>query len=249
MEDLLDQELADLLRIIMGPGIDIGDHRDIRFPEHDPFQRLGEPLVGRPHDFRMKCPGNRQGDGFHRAGSGGRFRGALAGFVDAGDGDIARAEQVRDLQDLALPGAFAKGFHLDPLQAEDADHPAGSRVGRFLHRGAPLLHEGQPSFKVEHAGKCHRRVLAQTQAGGGLAGQHDFGRLRTQRFQRRQAGHEQCRLAANRRIQLFGRPVKTELRQIVAENLARTIVELPRAGNGLVEPPSHADALRPLPGE
>ena len=148
-----------------------------------------------------------------------------------------------------LPGLCAEGLDLHPLQPQDADHAAGRGVGGLLHGCPALLHQRQAVLEIHHAGEDHGRILAQAQAGGRFAGQHHVGRLGPQRFQGRQAGHEQGRLAVDRGVEFFGRALEAELGQIVAEHFGGAVVEPPGGGQRLGQTPAHAHGLRALPRE
>ena len=106
-----------------------------------------------------------------------------------------------------------------------------------------------PSSKLHHPRKDHGRVFAQAQAGRGLAGQHHVGRLGPQRLQRRQTGDEDRRLAVDGRIELVGRALEAELRQVVAEHLGGAIIETADAGQRLGQPLAHPHRLAPCPGK
>ena len=67
---------------------------------------------GRMHDFRMKRPGDRQGNGLHRADFRGHFGRPQTGAVRARYDENVGSQQIGDLQDLSLPGLLAEGLHL-----------------------------------------------------------------------------------------------------------------------------------------
>ena len=80
-------------------------------------------------------------------------------------------------------------------------------------------------------------------------GFHNRRRFQPQRFQRRQAGHEQGRLADDGRIELLSGPSKADLRQVVAQDLGCLVVESPGRGNCLGQLTSHANRLGTLTRE
>ena len=209
LEDLPHQEAADFLGIVVRQGVDVGNHGDPRLVHGHVRQGLGQALVGRPHDFGVERPGHGQRHGLHRPERLGHLGRPLAGAVSARNDDVARAKQVGDFEDFAVAGLFAKGLDLDPFQPEDAHHAAGRGVGGLLHGRAAPLHQHQPVLELHHAGEDHGRVFAQAQPGGRLAGQDHVGRFGPQRFQRRQAGDEDRRLAVDGGIELVGRPLES----------------------------------------
>ena len=91
--------------------------------------------------------------------------------------------------------------------------------------------------------------LAQTKPGRRLAGQNHVGRLGPKRLERRQTGDEDGRLAIDSRIQIVGRPLEAELRQVVAEHFAGAIVEAADAGQRLGKPLAHSHRLGALSGK
>ena len=78
---------------------------------------------------------------------------------------------------------------------------------------------------------------------------HHVGRFGPQRFQRGQAGDEDRRLAVDGRIELVGRPLEAELRQVVAEHVGGAIVQPADAGQRLGQPLAHAHRLCALSGK
>ena len=154
---------------------------------------------------RVESPGHGQGHGLHRAERLGHFRRPLAGPQAAGDDDVGRAKQVGDLEHLACRAFSHSASTSTRSNPRMLTMPLGVASAASCMAAPRRCTRIRPSAKSITPGENHGRVLTQAQPGGGLAGQHHVGRFGPQRFQRRQAGHKDRRLAVDGRIELFGR--------------------------------------------
>jgi hypothetical protein len=68
-------------------------------------------------------------------------------------------------------------------------------------------------------------------------------------FKKSNARREHSGLRDRRVVETLGRPVETELRQLVPEHAVGLVEDRARGGRGLVHVAAHADGLRALPGE
>jgi hypothetical protein len=249
LEDLLNEDLADFLGIVVREGIDVGDDANSRSFHCDIGEGGSASLVGGAHYFGMERAGDGQGDGLHGAARLSDFGGTFAGPEASGDHDVSGAEQVGDYESLTLSNLLAEGFDLDPFEAEDADHSAGSGVGGFLHGCAAALDDGEAILEFHDAGEDHGSVFAEAEAGGSLAGEDDVGGFSPEGLKRGEASDEDGWLAADGRIEFVGGPLKAELCKVVAEDFCSAIIQAPDGWERLGKPLSHSDRLGALSGK
>ena len=79
----------------------------------------------------------------------------------------------------------------------------------------------KPDSKSKAPAKTSAVYSPKLKTGHGFAGQRDVGLVGPQRFESGQAGDKQSRLTVDGRIEIFGRPLEAELRQVVAQDLGR----------------------------
>ena len=117
-DDLLDEQVANFFGIVVRFGVDIGNDRNSRLAKFHFFQDSGQTIDGRLHQRRVKRPGDRERNRFHRAGGRcGSFNSAAGGF-GSGDDDVAGAKNVGNLQHFALGTIAAELFDLLALEAQ-----------------------------------------------------------------------------------------------------------------------------------
>ena len=145
------------------------------------------------------------------------------------------------------PAAELVGLGL--VEPQDAGHAAGRGERRGLHGLAAAADHLQAGGEVHRPGEDQGRVLAQAQAGRALAVLHDGRLARLQALERRQAGHEDRRLAHVGRLECLGRPLEAELAQVEAQDLAGAVEQGADGGQLLVQLLAHADGLGTLAGE
>ena len=117
------------------------------------------------------------------------------------------------------------------VEAQDAGHAAGRGQGRGLHRLAAAADDLEPRLEVDRAGEDQRGVFAQAQPGRPCAGGDELGLARLEAFERRQAGHEDRRLADVGRFERLGRPLEAEPPQVDPEDLAGLVEQGPDRGS------------------
>ena len=101
--------------MLMGQGIDVGDDRDPRVGESGLGESRPQSIGSRPHQLGMKRSGHRQRNRSHRAGTVRRLDHLLQAGSMSRQGDIARTEQIGDLQDFVVqPSGIAKLAGPDP---------------------------------------------------------------------------------------------------------------------------------------
>ena len=202
---------------------------------------------------RVKRPGHGQRHGPHRPGGLGHFGHARAGGFRARNGDIPRTKQIGHLQKFPLGGLRGKALRPPADRVPRMlTMPLGTRSAASCIAAPRVLHDSQAVFEIHHAGEHQGRVFAQAQAGRRLATLHRRGIVGFQRFQGRQAGDEQRRLAMDGRIEQFGRPLEADLGQIVAQQRAGPIEQVarrPAATRPIAAPCRRSEPLGPERGK
>ena len=177
--DLLDQQFANFVRIVVRLGVDVRRSPGSRRADRARRPARRQPLDGRAHDRRVKRAGHGQRNGLHRAGARPPSR-----------PPARRRRWCR--RSRCCPGRagwrFAASRPRGPARTASSTcgrssprmltMPLGVASAACLHGLAAGLHQPQPVFEFHRAGEDQRRVFAQAQAGRGLARQHDVGRVR-----------------------------------------------------------------------
>ena len=99
-----------------------------------------------------------------------------------------------------------------------------------MHCLAARVNQSQAGFEVDRLGKNQRGVFSQAQSGYGCALLDELGRFLSELLGCGKAAYEQGRLAVHGGVQLFGGTLEAEAGQVVAEDLAGTVIKLTGRG-------------------
>ena len=169
LDHLPAQQGTNLVRAAVGPGRDVGPHRQAGRLHRHGSESLGHDLLGGGHQRGVKGPSYSQPDD-PAARRLDQACQAVAGCLVPRDRVVARAQQVCQHQHILTAGLADQFLRLGPFQGEHAEHGAGGRLGGRLHGLAALLDQPQTVFEAQHAGEGQGGEFAQAQPRRGPAG-------------------------------------------------------------------------------
>src|SRR5688572_13034438 len=135
-DDLTDESLSDAVGRSMGMGGDVGYDRHSGRDDRNFVQGGGELRERAGHEGGMVRASYREGNGFFGAFGFGEFAGGRQFIGRAGDHDLSRAIQIRQLD----TSFFAKVLRSWFVEANDRGHAAFGFVAGLLHELPALAH-------------------------------------------------------------------------------------------------------------
>ena len=172
--------------------------------DRDGTQNGGELFTSGLHQWCMKRARDCQRDGlavrlFDES------HGSIARGLVARENRIAGAEIVGDPHLATCPSFGADTGDLLAVQQQRTDHSRRICIRRSLHGFTARLHDTQSIFKGHRPRKRQRGVFAQTESGCERATLHNIRAICFQRFQCREATHEQRGLTDHRCVESLRR--------------------------------------------
>lgn len=209
-QDLPRQQSSEFVGALVRQCIDVGDQRNASGLQMGVLNGFGQRCDSRGHDVGMKRPGHAQANEF-----GPRSRSVLFAAIERTgvprNGDVARAQQIRDLQDFArVPGGIAQRIDLVPLETENACHAARDGGRGRLHGAATGSDEADAIFEPERACCVKGAVFTEAETGDERNLILDLRMLLEKVSQGGDGMNEQRRLAVDRATQLGFRTFAAE---------------------------------------
>ena len=162
------EEVLPLGRGGVGPGVDVGQDRQLGVAEVGFGQRLAQAFPGRGHERGVEGPADLEGKDPAGPQLLGVPAGRLDGFRGAGDDHLARRVVVGQPH-VAVGGGAGHG-DVVVVQGDDRRHGPGPLAGGDLHGLAPLGDQADAIGEGHHTGRGEGGVLTQAVAGdaGGI---------------------------------------------------------------------------------